>query len=61
MFIYKKGSAFQPGNYRGVHLTSILSKLAEKVIGARLTPFLRLNAFGKKINGLLLLALDAGT
>ena len=45
--IYKKGSAFQPGNYRGVHLTSILSKLAEKVIGARLTPFLRMNAFGK--------------
>ena len=49
--IYKKGSAFQSGNYRGVHLTSILSKLAEKVIGARLTPFLRLNAFGKKSMG----------
>ena len=27
--IYKEGSIFQPGNYRGVHLTSILSKLAE--------------------------------
>ena len=34
--IYKKGSAFNPGNYRGVHLTSILSKLAERIIGHRL-------------------------
>ena len=44
--IYKKGSAFNPGNYRGVHLTSILSKLAEKIIGHRLVPFLQRNAFG---------------
>ena len=27
--IYKKGSAFNAGNYRGVHLTSFLSKIAE--------------------------------
>ena len=44
--IYKKGSAFNAGNYRGVHLTSVLSKIAERVIGARLTPFLQRNAFG---------------
>ena len=44
--IYKKGSAFLAGNYRGVHLTTILSKLAEKVIGAQLIPFLAKNAFG---------------
>ena len=44
--IYKRGSAFKAGNYRGVHLTSILSKLAEKVIGFRLVPFLQKNAFG---------------
>ena len=42
--IYKRGSAFNPSNYRGVHLTSILSKLAEKVIGARLILSLKLNA-----------------
>ena len=44
--IYKKGSAFNAGNYRGVHLTSILSKIAERVIGSRLVPFLQNNAFG---------------
>jgi len=45
--IYKRGSAFKPGNYRGVHLTTILSKLAEKVIGRRLVPFLQKKAFGE--------------
>ena len=44
--IYKKGSAFNAGNYRGVDLTSVLSEIAERVIGARLTPFLQRNAFG---------------
>ena len=44
--IFKRGSAFKAGNYRGVHLTTILSKLAEKVIGARLVLFLQVNAFG---------------
>jgi len=44
--IYKKGSAFAAGNYRGVHLTSVLSKVAEKVIGFRLVPFLQRNASG---------------
>jgi hypothetical protein len=44
--IYKKGAAFNAGNYRGVHLTTILSKMAEKVIGARLVPFLKRYVFG---------------
>lgn len=45
--IYKRGSAFNAGNYRGIHLTSILAKIAEKVIGVRLVPFLQLTAFGQ--------------
>ena len=36
-----------PGNYRGVHLTTILSKVAERMIGAHLVPFLQKRAFGK--------------
>ena len=44
--IYKKGSAFKAGNYRGVHLTSVLSKVAERLIGSRLVPFLQRNAYG---------------
>jgi len=44
--IFKRGSAFQPGNYRGVHLTSVLSKIAEKVIGNPLVPYLQATAFG---------------
>jgi len=34
--IFKRGSAFTPGNYRGVHITTILSKIAEKIVGAHL-------------------------
>ena len=37
--IFKRGSAFIPGNYRGVHLTTILSKVAEKIVGAHLVFF----------------------
>ena len=44
--IFKRGSAFNPGNYRGVHLTSVLSKVAERMIGSRLVPMLQQNAFG---------------
>jgi hypothetical protein len=44
--LYKRSSAFQAGNYRGVHLTSILSKIAEKVIGRRLITFLQSGKFG---------------
>jgi hypothetical protein len=45
--IFKKGAAFKPGNYRGVHLTTILSKVAEKMIALHLVPFLRKHAFGE--------------
>ena len=45
--IFKKDSVFKADNYREVHLTSILSKLAEKVIGVRLVPFLQAKAFGE--------------
>ena len=45
--IYKKGSPFNPTKYRGVHLTDALSKVAERLIGSRLVPFLQRNAFGK--------------
>ena len=44
--IFKRGAAFQPGNYRGVHLTTVLSKVAEKLIGLHLVPLLRRTAFG---------------
>ena len=44
--IFKKGPAFAAGNYRGVHLTPILSKIAEKMIGYHLVPFLQKYAFG---------------
>ena len=38
--LFKRGSAFLPGQYQGVHLTSILSKVVERVIGNPLTAFL---------------------
>ena len=44
--IYKKSSGYNPTNYRGVHLTSILSKVAEKLIGAPLIAHLSANHFG---------------
>ena len=43
--IYKRDPAFEPGNYRGVHLTTILSKIAEKMIALQLVPYLRRHAF----------------
>ena len=45
--IFKKDSAFKPGNYRGVHLTTILSKVAERVIGNCLVKFLQHGSFGE--------------
>ena len=47
MPIFKKGAAFLPGNYRGVHLTTVLSKIAERLLGVHLVPFLRRTAFGQ--------------
>ena len=45
--IFKKGSAFNPINYRGVHLTSILSKVAERMVAIHLVPMLQRKAFGE--------------
>ena len=39
--IFKRGAAFKPENYRGVHLTTILSKVAEKMVGSHLVPYLQ--------------------
>ena len=44
--LFKRGSAFMAGNYRGIHLTPILSKVAEKVIGKNLLDFLYSGSFG---------------
>ena len=44
--LYKRGSAFIPGNYRGIHLTAILSKLAERIIGRQLMRYLQIERFG---------------
>ena len=44
--LFKKGSVYQPGQYRGVHLTSIMSKTVERVIGLPLTRFLEQHGYG---------------
>ena len=44
--LYKEGSRFDPCNYRGIHLTTILSKVAERVICNPLMHFLRERCFG---------------
>ena len=47
--LYKKGSPSLPGNYRGVHLTPILSKIAERTIGKLFLPYLEsTNAYGTR-------------
>ena len=40
MPLFKRGSAFLPGQYRGIHLSSILVKTVERVIGSQLVTFL---------------------
>ena len=45
--IHKEKSKSDPGNYRGIHLTSQLSKIAERVLGHILQIFLkRIDAYG---------------
>ena len=46
MPLFKRGSAFLPGQNRGVHLTSILSKIVERVIGQPLITFLEQKGLG---------------
>ena len=45
--LFKKGSVSAATNYRGVHLTNVLSKVVERVIAHHLTPFFdRTGAYG---------------
>ena len=45
--LYKKGAHSHAGNYRGVHLTPVLSKVVERAIGRLFLPFLeRSGAYG---------------
>ena len=44
--LYKRGSAFTAGNYRGVHLTAILAKTAERLICRDLIKHLHTGKFG---------------
>ena len=47
--LHKKKSIFQPGNYRGVHLTAQLSKVVERLIKMLYQPYLsRVCAFGPR-------------
>ena len=45
--LYKKRSVFDPGNYRGVHLTSQVAKVVERLLGIHLEKFFVVSgAFG---------------
>ena len=45
--IYKRNAVSDPSNYRGVHLTTLLSKVAERIINSLMTPFFQqTGAFG---------------
>ena len=46
--LFKRKSVYDPGNYRGIHLTSQISKVAERVIAALFVPQLIHNGtFGR--------------
>ena len=45
--LFKKGAVSVPSNYRGVHLTNIVSKVVERAIAFVLVPYFdRIGAFG---------------
>jgi hypothetical protein len=44
--IYRKGFIYSPSHYRDVHLTCILYKTVERMIGQTLVPFLERLGFG---------------
>ena len=44
--LFKKGIYFHPNNYRGLHITSILSKIAEKMIAAGLSRAFQKHMYG---------------
>ena len=37
--LFKKGAVFQPGNYRGIHLTAQISKAMERFLGSMVMTF----------------------
>ena len=46
--LFKKGHTSKPDNYRGIHLTSQLSKVIERLIKPMIEPYLeRIDAFGE--------------
>ena len=45
--VFKRGSVYKPGNYRGVHLTAIMSKVVERVSGKPLVNYLQQHGFGE--------------
>ena len=47
MAIFKRNSVYDPRNYRGVHLTCTMSKVAERVIGSPLVAYLEQHGFAK--------------
>ena len=44
--LFKRGSVYMPGQYRGIHLISILSKTVERTIGQPLVAFLEARGYG---------------
>ena len=47
MPLHKHGSVYNAGKYRGIHLTTVLSKTVERILGMQLVSFLcRSNAYG---------------
>ena len=44
--LFKKGSVYDPNKYRGVHLSCILSKVVERVVGSPLIAFLQARGYG---------------
>ena len=42
--LYKKGSTFIPGNYRGIHLTPQISKAMERFLGSMISTYVSLPA-----------------
>ena len=44
--LFKKGSVYDPGKYRGIHMNCIMSKVIERVIGNPLITFLQARGFG---------------
>jgi len=44
--LFKKGNVYDPEKYRGIHLSSILSKTVERVVGNPLITFLQNHVYG---------------